>query len=51
MDTNNEENITFFFEDATAISELEDNNLEIEHLLQNFQTDINSEFISQFEVW
>jgi hypothetical protein len=41
MDANNEENITFFFEDATAINELEDNNLEIEHLLQNFQTDIN----------
>jgi hypothetical protein len=43
--TNNEENITFFFEDAIEINELEDNNLEIENLLQNFQTDINDNAI------
>ena len=45
MDTNNEENITFFFEDSAEIDELEDNNLEIENLLQNFQTDINDNAI------
>ena len=43
--TNNEENITFFLEDAIEINELEDNNLEIENLLQNFQTDINDNAI------
>ena len=41
MDTNNEENITFFFEDSAEIDELEDNNLEIENLLQNFQMNAN----------
>jgi hypothetical protein len=34
----NNGNITFFFED-TSIDDLEDNELELEHMLQNFQTD------------
>ena len=35
---NNKENITFFFED-TAIDELEDNGLELEQMLQDFEMD------------
>lgn len=40
MDTNvdTDQNITIYFED-TSIDELEDNGIEIEHMLQNFQTD------------
>ena len=40
MDTNvdTDQNITIYFED-TSIDELEDNDIEIEHMLQNFQTD------------
>jgi hypothetical protein len=37
-DIDNRENITFFFEDD-VINELDDNHLELEHLLHNFQTD------------
>ena len=37
-DDDNNGNITFFFED-TSIDDLEDNGLELEHMLQNFQTD------------
>ena len=40
MDPNvdTDQNITIYFED-TSIDELEDNDIEIEHMLQNFQTD------------
>jgi hypothetical protein len=38
MESNNKENITFFFED-TAIDDLEDNALELEKMLQEFDVD------------
>ena len=38
MESNNKENITFFFED-TAIDDLEDNALELEKMLQDFEVD------------
>ena len=47
-DIDNKENITFFFEDD-AINELEDNNLELEHLLHNFQTDNDNGLMNDYE--
>ena len=38
MESNNKENITFFFED-TSIDDLEDNALELEKMLQEFDVD------------